>query len=310
MKPDAEILLGKDYPIIPRYKKTIILCLPVYLDTSIANNIWMKKLEKKGQIKVDRSKMFLQFLEFYSYIASLAIVYLQPPKKGLQDQVYITNAAVRLPHLPDVFVLSKFKAEGRQGEEQEVKPLLNALGYRTIQCPYFFEGEAELKWIDKNVYIGGYGIRTSLEALKWIAKNFDAVIIPLKEQDEFLYHLDCHVFPITNDHVLVYTGDKPDTSIKAIEKYANVIPVNKACAYAGITNSVRVGTIVFNATNINELKRDDEDFAKEKEKNETLEKICRELGLELVFFNMSEFLKSGALLSCCVLHVVHDKIYT
>jgi len=34
-----------------------------------------------------------------------------------------------------------------------------------------------------------------------------------------------------------------------------------------------------------------------------MEKMCYELGLEPVFFNISEYTKSGAALSCMVMHL-------
>ena len=34
-----------------------------------------------------------------------------------------------------------------------------------------------------------------------------------------------------------------------------------------------------------------------------LEKICSNEGMEPIIFNISEFMKSGALLSCCVMHL-------
>jgi hypothetical protein len=41
----------------------------------------------------------------------------------------------------------------------------------------------------------------------------------------------------------------------------------------------------------------------EKHKIESLEKICFNEGLEPVFFNLSEYMKSGAMLSCMMMHL-------
>ena len=41
----------------------------------------------------------------------------------------------------------------------------------------------------------------------------------------------------------------------------------------------------------------------EKAKINTLEKICFNEGLEPVFFNLSEYMKSGAMLSCMMMHL-------
>ena len=43
--------------------------------------------------------------------------------------------------------------------------------------------------------------------------------------------------------------------------------------------------------------------AAEKAKINTLERICFNEGLEPVFFNLSEYMKSGAMLSCMMMHL-------
>jgi hypothetical protein len=52
------------------------------------------------------------------------------------------------------------------------------------------------------------------------------------------------------------------------------------------------------ASNISELKKGEELYELEKTKINNLEKICGDEGMEPIIFNLSEFMKSGALLSC------------
>jgi hypothetical protein len=51
------------------------------------------------------------------------------------------------------------------------------------------------------------------------------------------------------------------------------------------------------------LKKGEELYDLEKHKIDTLEKICSNEGMEPVLFNLSEYMKSGAMLSCCVMHL-------
>jgi hypothetical protein len=51
------------------------------------------------------------------------------------------------------------------------------------------------------------------------------------------------------------------------------------------------------------MKTSDENYNSEKGMIEHLSKICINHGLELMVFNMSEFEKSGAAISCCMLHL-------
>ncbi len=276
----------------------------------VANNQWMKDIPA-DQRAVDRTKAKKQFFDLYSLLTDECLIYLIPPKPRLQDQIYVTNAGAVLPHLDKTFILSNFKAEARAGEELEAQILLERLGYSCHKPPCHFEGEAELKWLRENIYFGGYGTRTSRKALEWIAKEFDAHIISIEEKDPYLYHLDCSILPLSQDLVLAYTGGIPRAALREIENVATVISINEALAYSGVTNSLRVGYTLYNASCISELPSSNPAYPALKDelaKNQFVEKICRDYGLELVFVNMSEMLKSGALLSCCILHLSYDQV--
>ena len=95
----------------------------------------------------------------------------------------------------------------------------------------------------------------------------------------------------------------PNQPLGEIEDVAEIIPVNKENSQFSITNNVRIGSIIYNGTDISELDYDDDSYGPEKRKNETLEDICRDAALSLVFINLSEFSKSGAALSCFVMHL-------
>ena len=65
----------------------------------------------------------------------------------------------------------------------------------------------------------------------------------------------------------------------------------------------RVGNSILNASNILDMKASDEYYEEERHKNRMLEDIGVRFAFEVSFFNLSEFLKSGALLSCLVMHL-------
>ena len=70
------------------------------------------------------------------------------------------------------------------------------MGYKTEISPYKWEGEADIKYLSDNVYIGGFGIRSDIKTYKWMEENYDMKIIKVKMVDEYMYHLDCSIFPI------------------------------------------------------------------------------------------------------------------
>jgi hypothetical protein len=86
-------------------------------------------------------------------------------------------------------------------------------------------------------------------------------------------------------------------------KFTNIIPVSADEAFSGICNSVRLPNQVLNSSHIHDLKAGTEDYKFELQKNRKLEDICSNLAMEVAYFNLSEFHKSGALLSCMVMHL-------
>ena len=115
--------------------------------------------------------------------------------------------------------------------------------------------------------------------------------------------LGLRVFPITNENTLVCTGLFERTEVEEIEKVTNVIDVSVDECFSGICNSVRLPNTVLNSSHIHDLKAGTEDYQHEVQKNRKLEDIAANLALEVGYFNLSEYHKSGALLSCMVMHL-------
>ncbi len=282
-------------------KIEIVMCPPKYMSSEIKNNDWMKAYPE-DEIEVNIDIAMKQYWDLYTAISQQAFVWQLPPKKGLQDQVYVANVACVLPHLDKTAVLANWKAEGRAGEEKVVDDLLEALDYDYIQCPYDFEGEAELKWLRDNIYVGGFGQRTSKAALNWMEDKYDMKIIPLKESDPYLYHVDCSIFMLDTETVLLSTETIDKKTIDTIEKVATVIPVSKRFAYDSMCNSLRIGGVFFTSAAVN-FNTD----AIDPQNNEVVN-ICRKYGLQPVFIDLSEYAKSGAALSCMCMHLTYDKV--
>lgn len=287
-------------------KPVYLLNLPFSLAADVANNVWMEEISNEER-QVDVPRAVNQFLQLYHFMASDAVVYLLPTPRlsGLQDLVFTANIGIVLEHLEEknVVVMSNFTTEVRRPETKVGSDFFELMGYQVINSPYHFEGEAELKHLYGNNYVGGYGVRSERKAYEWMAAEFDMNIIPLEETDPYLYHLDCTVFPLTQDEALVCTEMYSKEEIKAIEGVTNIIDVSFDDAFAGICNSVRLGNTIMNASNIHEMKNTDEYYEAELHKNRLLEDIAVKYGFEVSFFNLSEYFKSGALLSCMVMHL-------
>lgn len=287
-------------------KPAFLMSCPFSFNTNQPNNAWMHEIDDERR-KVDRNKAISQFARLYHYLAAEGIVFLLPTPRNvrLQDLVFTANLGIVLEHIPqrDVVVLSNFSSEPRIGETEVGQKFFEAMGYRTFVAPYKFEGEAELKHLHDNIYVGGYGIRSDQRVYDWFEREFDMRVIKVHEVDEYLYHLDCSVFPITSEDTLVCTKLLTHSELAKLGSVTDVIDVSVEAAYSGICNSLRYYNLILNSSHIHTLQIGSNDYRDEVTKNRELEDICAKLGMEISYFNLSEYHKSGALLSCMVMHL-------
>ena len=284
--------------------QSYVMNFPFTLDTNDPNNIWMQELTDE-ELQVNKPKAYKQFMDLYNFMAGQSLVYLLPAEGNYQDQVYVANLGLQLPHIENEnhILLSNFTSDPRKGEELVGEKFFNQMGYKTHISPFKWEGEADIKHLYDNLYIGGYGIRSNIKTYEWMEENFGMDIIKVAMTDEYLYHLDCSIFPLNEDKTLVCTELFDSQEVAQIEQYTEVIDVNIEDALGGMTNSVRLGNMILCASNISELKKSHEYYETEKHKIESLERICSDEGMEPVIFNLSEYMKSGAMLSCMVMHL-------
>lgn len=304
--------LSRPQPISPWRNPTqlehpsFLLCFPFSYSTDVPNNPWMTDLDDTRR-QPDYKRAAVQFLELYRYLAAESLVHIIPTPReaSLQDQIYTANLGIVLEHLEDknTVVISNFTSEPRRGETQVGVEFFRQMGYNVWVPPAKFEGEAELKHLHENVYVGGYGIRSEKETYGWMEENFNMQVVKLRLTDPYLYHLDCLVFPINRESTLVCTGLLEPEEVAELEKVTNIIDVSVDEAYSGICNSARLPKVVCNSSHIQELKKGTEDYQREVQKNRKLEDVAADLALEVSYFNLSEFHKSGALLSCMVMHL-------
>jgi N-dimethylarginine dimethylaminohydrolase len=287
-------------------RPSFLLNVPFSFSAKVPNNKWMEE-QPLDQRDPNRERAMLQFLELYRYVSSEALVYLLPTPRGcdLQDLVFTANLGIVPEHHANgsTAIISNYTSEPRRGETAVGKSFFEAMEYDVHVAPHRFEGEADLKHLYDNVYVGGYGMRSDLATYEWMERTFDMKIVKVKLQDEYLYHLDCSMFPITRESTLVCTESYEDDEIAELEKVTNIIDVSEEDCYSGLTNSVRLTNSILNASNLFELKAGTEDYAFEVKKNRRLEDIASEHGFDVAYFNLSEFLKGGALLSCMMMHL-------
>lgn len=256
------------------------------------NNVLMAK----GAEPYDLDRAFRQWMQLYNTLAAEALVYLLPHDGyDYQDLTFVANVGAYLPHLVEPqILLAKFKSEPRQGEDDIADHFFDTLGYDICQSPAHWEGEADLKFIRDNLYVAGYGIRSDIKSYRWMADRFGMRIVSVAMTDPKLYHFDCLFFPMDERRALVATSALDSADVRAIEDVMEIIEVPKRFVHDGWTNSVRLNDKWL--VNVPPTK----------ESRDALEDLVVRLGFDPVMINLGEFDKSGADLSCLVLHLNHN----
>jgi hypothetical protein len=103
--------------------------------------------------------------------------------------------------------------------------------------------------------------------------------------------------------VLLCTSLADRACLRAIEQRCEIIDISLELARAGITNCLLLPGEVLCDSALIELGADSHSYSIEKAKIKLLEDVCSRFGRTLRVFCMSEFYKSGALLSCLIMHI-------
>ncbi len=267
---------------------TLLMNFPFTVDNRKSNNIWMESNNNKDY---NYGIAFNQFTHLYRELSKSYLIYLLPSEGNFQDQTFVANLGVYLPHIKssDIIILSNFKSVPRRGEEKIGRKFLLSIGYECIESPFHFEGEADLRWIDSNIYFGGYGIRTDLHSYKWMQDKYALYIVPIEMLDKKLYHFDCVCSRLTKNKTLVATEVLNSRDVKNIEKFVDIVDVPKKYLYHGWTNILVNGNKVYHTP----PKGEDDGAA--------FINFFSKIGYEAIIINLSEYELSGSDLSCFIM---------
>ena len=300
-KPDPNVKIRNptllDYPVY-------MMCYPAGWDTDDPNNVWMTKMSEE-ELDENYDKARGQWMQLYGWLTSPeSMVLTLPAGEDFPDAVYCANVGIVLCHLDKpVAIASNYKSPPRKGEYKVFESYMKDWHYEVHRPKTTWEGEADLKHVKDNIYVGGYGIRTDKASFDWMEREFDMQIIKVHMTDDKLYHFDCEFFPLTPEVSMVCTEVMEKEEVKQIEKVCEIRDIPLRMAHAGATNCVRLVNTLFCASSRLQYKEGTKMWDEEFDKEHMLQKIAVESGMSLVPIDLSEFEKSGAALSCLVLHV-------
>lgn len=282
------------------------------------NNAWCDDNVKDEDLTIDGETAFGEWFELYMFLTQQGMVLVMPSPAnidGLADHVYAANSGIMIK---DTYIVSNFTSKPREGETPVIEAFMKTTGAKVVVCPFKFEGEADMKYIGKvdgkETYLCGYGIRSTKEAYDWMEKELDIKCIKVKMTDDKLYHFDCCMFPITisqdleesKAEIMLCTEVLSKSDVEKIREYCKITEVPLNLAYYGATNCVRVGSFILCGSDFYDLDPEidgEEVYYTERDKNQFLEDVMADFGMEVVFFNLSEFAKAGACLSCNICHL-------
>ena len=255
------------------------MCPPTYYEIKYIINDWMVE---DSQINTDLAVE--QWTSLYDAYLKLGVdVSLIDAVEGIPE---LTFAGDSVFLYGDQAISSKFRHAERQPEVAPMAQWFSDLGFNvhTLPSGLHFEGNAEaVLWNDK--LIGGYGIRSDAEVYPFISSLFDLEVVPLRLTNPF-YHLDTCFCPLNAETIAFVPEAFDNPTREYIANMAkNVIPIARQEAEFMACNSKSVGETVIVST------RQSPQFAAK----------LRQLGLEVVELELSEFRKAGAGAKCLTL---------
>ena len=259
---------------------TVLMSSPEYFKVEYSINPWMVE---GVSVNLELAKQQWENLKTTIEQAG-ASVEVVPPHEQYPDLVFTANSGIINE---DKVLIANFKYKERQGEEEIYSNWFSENGYTVSRIPsdFKFEGRGDAFVLDEYL-VGSYGIRSDKEALLYIASEFGLKPKIAELADPKFYHLDTcfQQLPTENKEAIFYPKAFKDETLSEFADIFNLIPVSEDDANKLACNAVVINdTVIFPSEDI-----------------EVMEKI-RELGLNAVSANVSEFLKSGGACQCLVI---------
>jgi N-dimethylarginine dimethylaminohydrolase len=168
---------------------------------------------------------------------------------GLPDLVFPANAAVVLDGR---VLLARFRCPERRGEEAVFRRVFLELQRRGLvsevcELPdhLFHEGAGDAIWdAGRQLFWGGFGPRSSREALDVVGETFCQEVVPLELATPRFYHLDTCFCPLSGGEVMYHPPAFTEGALAAIRARVPArqrIEADAAEAAAFCVNAVNLG---------------------------------------------------------------------
>ena len=259
----------------------ILMCPPTYYGIHYEINPWMKT-----ERQADHALAQEQWRALRGHlVAAGATIEELTPVEGLPDLVFTANAAMIFGRRA---VISHFKHEQRQGEEEHFRRWLAADGFDVLETPsrFSFEGAGDALFCGDTLF-AGYRQRSDALGHQQIGELLGVRVLPLELIDAYYYHLDTCFCPLSPEAAIYFPGAFDDYGRRVLTAHVpKLIEVDEEEARSFACNAVVVGRTV--VTNVGCPKLHDQ---------------LRAAGLTPVETPLGEFVKAGGSAKCLTLRL-------
>lgn len=260
---------------------TILMCPPDFYGIEYEINPWMNQ-----ERQADHALAVRQWEALVDILKSLDVhIELVPPQRGLPDLVFTANAGVVQGQQA---ILSRFRHEQRQGEEQHFARTFQSLSFDVLRLSTdrYFEGAGDALFLGETLF-GGYRIRSTAQSLHEVGQLLDRPVIPLELVDTRFYHLDTCFCPVNQHLAIWFPGAFDEYGQTVIQsRIPNLIELTEEEATAFAANAVVVGHSVVTNSGC-----------------PLLGKALRSEGFNAIETPLSEFVKAGGSAKCLTLRL-------
>ena len=268
------------------------------IDNNSGQNAYSDKSSKRGDY-INGKRATRQWDKLYLLLKLLGVnIKILPPNETLRSLTFTCDNAFIYQQKA---ISANFKNKPRQAEPNYTKPYLKNIGLKPITCDGLIEGGDIRLSTDHTTLWIGYGFRTETLAIKyithfnWLPKN----IYSLKLIDPFFFHLDTCFCPFGNKYAIYYP-EAFDISSQdlLLQVYTDVklIAVTREEALQFCCNALYIPNKKVNNNDI-------DGYLVANYFSSRVRNIIHNLGVHCITTNMSEFIKSGGSVHCCVLEV-------
>ena len=265
----------------PAAAPRILMCPPQYFGVEYEINPWMNR-----ERQVDHDLAISQWESLRDILKSLGVsIELVAPQPGLPDLVFTANAAMMFQNRA---ILSRFRHEQRQGEEQYFRANLIDAGFEVVELPdgHFFEGAGDALFCGETLF-GGYRIRSTAKSLQAVGGLIDREVIPLELVDGRFYHLDTCFCPVNAETAIWFPGAFDEYGQQVLQSMIpDLITLEEVEAVEFAANAVVVGRHVVTNSGCPQLADE-----------------LRTRGLESIDTPLGEFVKAGGSAKCLTLRL-------